>query len=64
MINSKSIVNRIYSFLEPLFREPKKHLKTWLVILGVLVASWALVFFLRSPKVAEASWWDETWLYR
>jgi len=64
MTNIKKAIDKVYSFIEPLFKEPKKHLKTWLVIIGVLVASWAIVFFLRTPEVAEASWWNETWLYR
>ncbi|MDD5481549.1 MAG: hypothetical protein PHR64_01195, partial [Candidatus Shapirobacteria bacterium] len=64
MINFKKFINKAYSFISPLFTHPKKHLKTWLVILGVLVASWALVFFLNRPEPAQASWWNETWLYR
>ncbi len=67
MFNRKSFkkfIDNAYSLLEPLFKEPKKHLKTWLVILGVLVASWAVAFFLRSPEPTQASWWNETWLYR
>ncbi|MGI6278198.1 MAG: DUF2341 domain-containing protein [Patescibacteria group bacterium] len=62
--NIKKLIDRVYFSIEPLFKEPKKHLKTWLVILGVLVASWALVFFLNRPEPAQASWWNETWLYR
>ncbi|MGI6278199.1 MAG: DUF2341 domain-containing protein [Patescibacteria group bacterium] len=64
MINSKSIVNRIYSFIEPLFKEPKKHLKTWLVVIIFLTSIWSVVFFLNRPEPAQASWWNETWLYR
>ncbi len=64
MIGFKQFIDRVYSLAEPLFKEPKKHLKTWLAILGVLVASWAVVFLLRSPEPTRASWWDETWLYR
>jgi hypothetical protein len=64
MTNIKKAIDKVYSFIEPLFKEPKQHLKTWLVIVGVLIASWAIVFFLRSPEPTQASWWDETWLYR
>jgi len=41
----KQFINGVYSLVSPLFKEPKKHLKTWLVIVGVLIASWAMVFF-------------------
>jgi hypothetical protein len=62
--NIKKAIDKVYSLVSPLFKEPKQHLKTWLVIVGVLIASWAVVFFLRGPEVAEAGWWNETWLYR
>ena len=64
MTNIKKAIDRVYSLVSPLFTHPKKHFKTWLVIVGVLVASWAVVFFLRSPEPTQASWWNETWLYR
>lgn len=66
MIDFKKFIDKVYSLVSPLFTHPKKHLKTWLVILGVLVASWALVFFLKSPEVARASWPStaQDWLKR
>lgn len=60
----KLVINKASSFVAPLFNQPKKHLKTWLVIFLALTASLAAFFFLLSPRATEAAWWDETWLYR
>ncbi|MGI6278201.1 MAG: DUF2341 domain-containing protein [Patescibacteria group bacterium] len=60
----KQFIDNAYSFIEPLFKEPKKHLKTWLVVIIFLTSIWSVVFFLNRPEPAQASWWNETWLYR
>lgn len=60
----KPVINKASSFVVPLFNQPKKHLKTWLVIFLALTAALAAFFFLLSPRATEAAWWDETWLYR
>lgn len=60
----KLVINKASSFVAPLFNQPKKHLKTWLVIFLALTAGLAAFFFLLSPRATEAAWWDETWLYR
>lgn len=60
----KLVISKASSFVAPLFNQPKKHLKTWLVIFLALIAGLAAFFFLLSPRTTEAAWWDETWLYR
>ncbi len=60
----KLVINKTSSFLASLFNQPKKHLKTWLVIFLALTTGLAAFFFLLSPQATEAAWWDETWLYR
>lgn len=61
------IIDKIYSWVSPLFTNPQNHKKVWLVIVLFLLATWGIVFFLDLPSTTEAAWWDgegENWQKR